>query len=92
MRVIKKRLTCQEHEADNDEFVFRGRPAYRPEYWNSKHKYSLRGVTLSKELAYVCVRGEEDLIEMDETSQPNEQWWKIGYSSGDASPIKTEVR
>lgn len=90
MRVIKKRLTCQEHEADNDEFVFRGRPAYRPEYWNSKHKYSLRGVTLSKELAYVCVRGEEDLIEMDETSQPNEQWWKIGYSSGDASPIKTE--
>lgn len=92
MRVVTKRLTCQEHEVDDDEFVFRSTSAYCPEYWNPTHKYSLRGVALSKELAYVCVREDVNLMDVDEDGgiEAKEQWWKIGYSSSDASPIKTE--
>ncbi|KAI1761301.1 hypothetical protein GGR53DRAFT_35992 [Hypoxylon sp. FL1150] len=90
MRVVSKRLTCQEHEVDDEEFVFRSSPSYRPEYWNPTHKYYLRGVVLTQELSYVCVRGNEDLMETTETPESNDQWWKIGYSSGDPSPIKTE--
>ncbi|KAI1776207.1 hypothetical protein F4818DRAFT_413401 [Hypoxylon cercidicola] len=91
MRVVTKRLTCQEDEVDDDEFVFRSTSAYHPEYWNPTHKYSLRGVALSKELAYVCVREDANLMDMEGVSEPREQWWKIGYSSSDASPVKTET-
>ncbi|KAI1503624.1 hypothetical protein F5X99DRAFT_375012 [Biscogniauxia marginata] len=90
LEVIGKRLTCQEHEADDELFVFRSQPSYRPEYWNPTQKYLLRGVALTNELAYVCVRHEPDLIDLDQHMEPEEQWWKIGYASNDASPIKTQ--
>ncbi|KAI0166988.1 hypothetical protein GGR52DRAFT_581707 [Hypoxylon sp. FL1284] len=92
MRVVSKRLTCHEDEVSDEEFVFKSTPAYQPEYWNPTHKYSLRGVALSNELAYVCVREDTNanLMDVDEASKPRDQWWKIGYSSSDASPVKTE--
>ncbi|KAI1377265.1 hypothetical protein F4677DRAFT_459143 [Hypoxylon crocopeplum] len=90
MKVISKRLTCQEHEVDDEEFVFRSSPAYCPEYWNPTHSYSLRGVALTNELAYVCVRQDVGLMDVDGAQGSKDQWWKIGYSSNDASPIKTE--
>ncbi|OTB07857.1 hypothetical protein M426DRAFT_317746 [Hypoxylon sp. CI-4A] len=89
LKVISKRLTCQEHEVDNDEYVFRSTPAYNPEYWNPANKYSLRGVALTGELAYICVR-QDDLMNVDEVTESRDQWWKIGYSSTDATPVKTE--
>lgn len=90
MKVITKRLTCQEHEVDDDEFVFRSTPAYHPEYWNPTHKYSLRGVALTNELAYVCVRRGANSTDTEGVSEPEDQWWKIGFTSGGASPAKPE--
>lgn len=91
LEVISKRLTCQEHEATDERFVYRSNPeVYHPEYWNPSQKYSLRGVALSDEVTYVCIRGETDLIDMGEESNPN-QWWKIDYSSKNPSPATVEV-
>ncbi|KAI2623176.1 hypothetical protein GGR54DRAFT_596851 [Hypoxylon sp. NC1633] len=89
-KVVTKRLTCQEHEVDDEGFVFRSSPSYHPEYWNPTNKYCLRGVALTSELAYVCVRQEDNPQNVDGSPKSRDQWWKIGYSSGDASPIKTE--
>jgi hypothetical protein len=92
LEVVRKRLTCQEQEADDDLFVFRtNEKAYRPEYWNPSMKYLLRGVATTHELAYVCVRDEEDLSNTADNSLGRDQWWKIGYIGSDASPIKSEV-
>ncbi|KAJ8127329.1 hypothetical protein O1611_g6307 [Lasiodiplodia mahajangana] len=89
--VVRKRLTCQEHEADDDQFVFRSSSdAYRPEYWNPSTKYFLRGVAPTAEVAYVCVRDIDDSASLGENSRARDQWWKIGYVKSDASPIKSE--
>ncbi|KAI1822916.1 hypothetical protein F4861DRAFT_512775 [Xylaria intraflava] len=89
--VVRKRLTCQEDEADNDRFVFRSHgDAYRPEYWNPSSKYLLRGVATTYDVAYVCTRDEEDASIPLPDPAVRDQWWKIGYVKGDASPIKSE--
>ncbi|KAI0431861.1 hypothetical protein F5Y09DRAFT_303600 [Xylaria sp. FL1042] len=91
LNVVRKRLTCQEHEANNDLFVFRSHgDAYHPEYWNPSAKYFLRGVATTADVAYVCVRDVEDPSNPGENSIVKEQWWKIGYVKSDASPIKSE--
>ncbi|KAI0885150.1 uncharacterized protein GGS22DRAFT_139527 [Annulohypoxylon maeteangense] len=90
LEVISKRLTCQEDEVDDSKFVFRSTSAYNPDYWNPTHKYSLRGVALTSELAYVCVRQGVESVDVDKESKPKDQWWKIGYSPADGTPIKTE--
>ncbi|KAI1075844.1 hypothetical protein F5B20DRAFT_584807 [Whalleya microplaca] len=91
LEVVGKRLTCQENEVDDEQFVFSNNPdAYHPEYWNPTLKYSLRGVALTNELAYVCVRREQVLIELEETPTPLDQWWKIGYVESDTTPVKLE--
>ncbi|KAK5630950.1 hypothetical protein RRF57_006665 [Xylaria bambusicola] len=89
---VRKRLTCQEHEADNDLFVFRSQDAYRPEYWNPSTKYLLRGVATTSDVAYVCVREDSQFNLFSETMPvAKDQWWKVGYVASDASPIKCEV-
>ncbi|KAI8623694.1 hypothetical protein F5Y19DRAFT_350962 [Xylariaceae sp. FL1651] len=91
LEVVRKRLTCQEHEADDDLFVFRSHgDAYRPEYWNPSKEYSLRGVALTHELSYVCVREAVNSTNLLDTPAARDQWWKIGYVASDASPIKSE--
>lgn len=90
--VVRKRLTCQEHEAEDDLFVFRSDgDAYRPEYWNPSTKYLLRGVATTADVAYVCVRDVEDPFNPGENPVAKDQWWKVGYVKSDASPIKSEV-
>lgn len=90
--MIRRRLTCQEDEVDDDLFVFRSHSdAYRPEYWDPSTKYLLRGVATTSEIAYVCVRDVGDLANPGENSGVRDQWWKIGYVKSDASPIKSEV-
>ncbi|KAI0491170.1 hypothetical protein F4859DRAFT_36465 [Xylaria cf. heliscus] len=89
--VVRKRLTCQEDEVDNNLYVFRSdSDAYRPEYWDPSIKYLLRGVATTPEVAYVCVRDAEDSSNPGENSVVKDQWWKIGYVKSDASPIKSE--
>ncbi|KAI0525542.1 hypothetical protein F5B22DRAFT_633634 [Xylaria bambusicola] len=89
--IVRKRLTCQEHEADNDLFVFRSQDAYRPEFWNPTIKYLLRGVATTTDVAYVCVREDSQLNLFSEaTPSAKDQWWKVGYVASDASPIKCE--
>lgn len=93
LRVVGKRLTCQEAEADDSEFVFSSDPdAYHPEYWNPTHKYLLRGVALTPELSYMCVREPEDLIQVDDTQAPGQdQWWKVVAAANDTAPATVEV-
>lgn len=94
MEVLGKRLTCQESEADDSSFVFSADPdAYRSEYWNPTAKYMLRGVALTPELAYVCVREPAGLIQVDDAATaPKDQWWKITHTAEDNVPPKVEVR
>ncbi|KAK3378543.1 hypothetical protein B0H63DRAFT_512593 [Podospora didyma] len=44
--------------------------------WNATHKYTLRGVVSDQNTVFVR-RREPVLMEMDETSSPTDQWWKI---------------
>ncbi|KAI0454565.1 hypothetical protein F5B21DRAFT_475100 [Xylaria acuta] len=89
--VVRKRLTCQGDEADNDLYVFRSdSDAYRPEYWDPSIKYLLRGVATTSEVAYVCVRDVEDPSNPGGDFVVKDQWWKVGYVKSDASPIKSE--
>ncbi|KAI2643621.1 hypothetical protein GGS21DRAFT_542400 [Xylaria nigripes] len=91
LEVVRKRLTCQEDEIDNDDIVFRSDvDAYHPEYWHPSAKYLLRGVVTTHELAYVCTQNEEEPSNNEGTVSLKEQWWKIGYIKSDASPIKSE--
>lgn len=46
-------------------------------------KYFLRGVSVSKDVTYICRRAEPDLIEMDldeeHSKDRDDQWWRCGY-------------
>ncbi|RYP05158.1 hypothetical protein DL765_009920 [Monosporascus sp. GIB2] len=91
LEVLSKRLTCQEHEVDDERFVHRNDPeAYHPEYWNPSQEYLLRGVALD-EVTYVCVRGEADLIDIGQESKPNDQWWKIECPDDTSPPTFEKV-
>lgn len=93
LAVISKRLTCQENEAGDSQFVFRSNPQiYRPDYWTPKQKYLLRGVALTPELSYVCVREPDDLIQVDEDPQVgHDQWWKIQAPAQENKPAEVVV-
>jgi hypothetical protein len=47
--------------------------------WRPVHKYTLRGIGAAPEVMYVCRRAEPDLMEMGESSDPSEEWWKLAY-------------
>ncbi|KAB5575793.1 hypothetical protein GE09DRAFT_1053294 [Coniochaeta sp. 2T2.1] len=56
--------------------------------------YSLRGVSNSVEVFYVCLPAEQDLMQLDEadsSTKPADQWWKLGYVANDDDPIKSEM-
>lgn len=93
LAVISKRLTCQENETDDSQFVFKSDPQiYRPDYWTPKQKYLLRGVALTPELSYVCVREPDDLIQVDEDPQAgHDQWWKIQAPAQENKPAEVVV-
>jgi len=58
------------------------------------HPYTLRGVSTSKNIVYICKQAEPDLIDMDlgsEESQPKgDQWWKINYATSESKPVNVE--
>lgn len=89
--VASRRLTCQEHEVDDELYVYRSDPErYHPEYWNPAQRYSLRGVSLSKDLMYMCTR-EPELIDMGDEPALKDKWWRIETLSDPSSPPKVEV-
>lgn len=85
--VVSKRLTCQEWEADDELFVYRSKPeAYHPEYWNPTQSYTLRGVAVTSELAFVCTREEPSA-----DGGIKDQWWQIDCASSNGLAPKVEV-
>lgn len=54
-------------------------------------KYLLRGVATPNDVIYLCQRSEPDLIELDESPKPLDQWWRLAYAPKDDSPVKAEV-
>jgi hypothetical protein len=78
LRTLQRRSTAPSEEGDG---------------WRPVHRYTLRGVTASPDVMYVCRRAEPDLMEMDgASSPPTDEWWKLGYVTDDDDPIKAEVR
>lgn len=64
------------------------------------HGYTLRGISSSPDVFYLCVRAESDCVraesdsmEIDEgeNSAPKDQWWKLGYVAEDEPQIKAEM-
>jgi hypothetical protein len=59
------------------------------------HKYTLRGVSTTKNTMYMCKRAEAKLINIDadegELVGANEQWWRINYTPGVCTPVAVEV-
>ncbi|KAL3957356.1 hypothetical protein ACCO45_007934 [Purpureocillium lilacinum] len=53
-------------------------------------KYLLRGVATPNDVIYLCQRSEPDLIELDESPKPLDQWWRLAYAPKDDSPVKAE--
>ena len=53
------------------------------------HKYTLRGVSLSKFVTYINRRAEPNLVSMSEDSDMNDQnqWWMIEYSTASSNPV-----
>jgi hypothetical protein len=59
------------------------------------HKYTLRGVSTSKDTMYICRQATPDLIDIDledDNSRPRgDQWWRIHYATSDSKPVNVEV-
>lgn len=59
------------------------------------HKYTLRGVSTTKNTMYIRRTAEIDLIDMgldnDEASSNGDQWWRIDYSPSGSNPVTVEV-
>jgi hypothetical protein len=59
------------------------------------HKYSLRGVSTTKNTLYLCKRAEPDLIDIDlDGDGPvsnRDQWWHIHFATFGPNPVTVEV-
>jgi hypothetical protein len=55
------------------------------------HRFTLRGISAIPEVAFVCRRAEPDLMEMDESSVPVEEWWKLAYLPDSDEPLQVVV-
>jgi hypothetical protein len=60
-----------------------------------QYGYTLRGVANSADILYVCLRAEQDLMEIDgpdsNSAKSTDQWWKLGYVANDDEPVKAEM-
>ncbi|KAI0205063.1 hypothetical protein F4808DRAFT_448173 [Astrocystis sublimbata] len=90
LNVVRKRLTCQEDEVDNERYIFRSDPGvYRPDYWDPVVKYSLRGVATTSDIAYVCVQEREKSHVPGEAPVVVDRWWQVGFVKDDVDdPVK----
>ncbi len=51
------------------------------------HKYTLRGISISKYVTYVRRRNQPDLMNMGDTEPELDQWWHIEYSTTATQPV-----
>lgn len=60
------------------------------------HRYSLRGVSTTKNTLYLCKRAEPDLIDIDldgdGPKSNRDQWWRIHFAASGPNPVTVEVR
>ncbi|KAH8821644.1 hypothetical protein F5884DRAFT_96464 [Xylogone sp. PMI_703] len=58
------------------------------------YKYTLRGISTTKNITYVCRQAEPDLISMDvDSASPkplDEQWWRIEYGTSGSNPVAVQ--
>ncbi len=65
-------------------------PSQAEEWWPT-HKYTLRGLITQTNIIYVRQRAEPDLIDLDEGSPAEDQWWRLAYDPKEASPLQVAV-
>ncbi|UNI18680.1 hypothetical protein JDV02_004933 [Purpureocillium takamizusanense] len=53
-------------------------------------RYLLRGVATPNDVIYLCQRSEPDLIELEESPKPLDQWWRLAYAPNEEKPVKAE--
>ncbi|KAF7546780.1 hypothetical protein G7046_g9208 [Stylonectria norvegica] len=53
-------------------------------------KYLLRGVYTSLDVIYVCQRLEPELIDLGDSPEPLDQWWRLAYAPSEDPPVKAE--
>ncbi|KAH9904880.1 hypothetical protein F4778DRAFT_731087 [Xylariomycetidae sp. FL2044] len=88
LQIVNKCLTSQENETGDEVYIHH--VAHNPEYWNPTQKYLLRGIALTKELSFMCVREETEPLGLDNTPGFHDQWWRFGYEDNSESPVKLE--
>jgi len=58
------------------------------------HRYTLRGISATKNTTYICRQAEADLIDMevdDDAPKPKrDQWWSVKYSGSTPNPVTVE--
>ncbi|KIM94930.1 hypothetical protein OIDMADRAFT_184043 [Oidiodendron maius Zn] len=58
------------------------------------HRYTLRGISISKSIMYISTQAEPDLIDMDlnrdQTKSNGDQWWRISYSTSGSTPFSVD--
>ncbi|KAG7122333.1 hypothetical protein HYQ44_003231 [Verticillium longisporum] len=77
-RYLNTLLTDPEPEDGGEPIPFHGK------------KYLLRGVATGRDIMYICRRTEPQLIDLEETAQPLDQWWRLAYVAGDEQPVQAE--
>jgi len=59
------------------------------------HRYTLRGVSTSKNIMYICRQAEPDLMDMnidsEDSQASNDQWWRISYEPVDSKPFQIKT-
>ncbi len=65
------------------------------EGWQPIHKFTLRGVSTSADITYVCKQDEPDLIELEQEDEASpssrDQWWRLAYLPQASEPVVVEV-
>ncbi|ORY71716.1 uncharacterized protein BCR38DRAFT_493220 [Pseudomassariella vexata] len=96
LEVLKRRLTCREDEADaefKENYILPSQPEkYNPNWWNPTHRYALRGVATTPEIAYICTRDKVEATcrDVEERSGSCDQWWRLEYVENHADPVKVD--
>ncbi|RDW89601.1 hypothetical protein BP6252_01633 [Coleophoma cylindrospora] len=96
---IDKKLTALNEEKEKARETFRQVSKLYTEVSNDPddpelHPYTLRGVATTKDTTYVrrmtMPEPSDQLVELEETKTPSDQWWKMTFSSAGQRPIVVE--
>ena len=54
-------------------------------------RYLLRGVATSLDVTYVCKRSEPDLIDLGDSDQPLDQWWRLSRAPDQSQLVEVRL-